>query len=296
MRTSWSGLAHEMRRAVEVGQQPLVRVEHEAVGLLDALDHPALLVQQQRAAGPGGIDVQIEVVCATDLGDRAERIDRADAGSTKTGHDAGRHQALRAVGADRGLEQVGAHGEFFVGRDQAQLAPAEARDRDGLLDRGVGFLGRVEGELRAGAEPFLVGAPIGRPLARAEDRAQRGARCAVLDDAGKAFRQAHHLAQPVEDARLHLGRRGRGLPQHALGAERGGQHLGEHRGRARVAREVGEEVRVLPMRHAGQHDALEIGEDVGERLGRVRRRCRQPRRDLAGPHLCAHRIALDLAR
>ena len=35
-----------------------------------------------------------------------------------------------------------------------------------------------------------------------------------------------------------------------------------------VAREVGEEIRVLPMGHSGQHDALEIGDDVGKRLGR----------------------------
>ena len=236
--------------------------------VLDALDHPALLLQQQRAAGPGGIDVQIEVVRAADLGDRAQRIDRADAGSAEAGDHAGRH-AARARGR-RGSRPRAGRGACANSSSvgiRRRLAAAEARDRDRLLDRGVGLLGGVEGERRAGAEPFLVGAPAGRPLARAQDRAQRGAGRAVLDHAGEAFGQADHLAQPVEDAGLHLGRRGRGLPQHALGAERGGQHLGEHRGRARVGREVGEEA---PGAASASCRAA--------RCARNRRRCRRTAR------------------
>ena len=89
--------------------------------------------------------MQIEAVLARQISPIGrERIDRADAGRAERGDDAGRHEALRAVVADRGLEQVGAHREVVVGRDQAQARAAEARDLDGLLDRGVGLLGCVE--------------------------------------------------------------------------------------------------------------------------------------------------------
>ena len=50
-----------------------------------------------------------------------------------------------------------------------------------------------------------------------------------------------------------------------------------------LAGKVGEKARVLPVGHARQQDALEVGEDPLERLALRRRRRRQLRRDLAGP-------------
>ena len=157
----------------------------------------------------------------------------------------------------------------------------------------MGLRRAVDAEWPDGADALLVRAPAGRALARGEERAEDRARGGVLDDAREALGQAGHLAKPVEDARLQLGRGGRGLPEHALGAERRGEHLGEDRRRARVRREVGEEARVLPVGDPRQHHRREVGEDLVHRLAALGRREPEPRGDLAGLDLGTHRIALD---
>jgi hypothetical protein len=48
------------------------------------------------------------------------------------------------------------------------------------------------------------------------------------------------------------------------------------------------------VRHAGDDDALEVGEDVGERLAARRRRRRELGAHVAGRHPREHRIALGL--
>src|SRR5262249_61971701 len=54
------GVAHEMRRAVELRAEPLVRVQHQAVDTLDALPQRAELRTDHRRAGPGGSDMDVE--------------------------------------------------------------------------------------------------------------------------------------------------------------------------------------------------------------------------------------------
>jgi hypothetical protein len=84
---------------------------------------------------------------------------------------------------------------------------------------------------------------------------------------------------------LELGRGRAGDPGHALDAESGADEVAEHRGARRVRREVAEEAGVLPVRHAGQDDAVEVGEDGGERLTVLGRRRRQHGAHLAGGDL-----------
>ena len=60
-----------------------------------------------------------------------------------------------------------------------------------------------------------------------------------------------------------------------------------------LAGKVREEARVLPVGHARQQDALEVREDLLERLAMSGRRRGQLRRDRARPHLRPHRMALD---
>ena len=94
-------------------------------------------------------------------------------------------------------------------------------------------------------------------------------------------RQVEQLAEPRERELLEFGDRRRRAPEHAVGVHRRRQQLRED---ARVRRrdaEVGEEARVVPVRDARQQHAVEVGEHVGERLGRLGRRGRQARADLA---------------
>ena len=89
------GVAHEVDRAVERRAEPLVRVEHERVGALDALPHPAALGQDHGRAGHRGIDVQPR-----------RRARRATSAIASTGSSAvrgrgagGRHDRARAQAA-----------------------------------------------------------------------------------------------------------------------------------------------------------------------------------------------------
>ena len=54
--------------------------------------------------------------------------------------------------------------------------------------------------------------------------------------------------QPVQQHLLQLGRRRRGRPQHALGAEPAGEQVAQQRVQRGVGREVAEEAGVLPVR------------------------------------------------
>ena len=114
-------------------------------------------------------------------------------------------------------------------------------------------------------------------------------RCRILDHAGKAFRQPERLAQPVDHFRLELGGCRRGLPEHALRRHHRDQIFGNDRDGRGIGREIGEEARMLPVRHAGHDGLFEIGEDRLHRLGRLGRRWRDLRGDVAGRGVGAHR-------
>ena len=108
----------------------------------------------------------------------------------------------------------------------------------------------------------------------------------------EALRQADGLPEPVQHAGFHLGGGGRGLPEHALRAERGRQHLRQHRGRARIGREIGEEARMLPVGHARHHDTLEVREHGFHRFARLGWRRGQGGGDVARAGLRADGQAL----
>ena len=194
-----------------------------------------MLGTDEGTARPGRVDMEEDVVAAAKLADGPERIDGAHTGRPEAGDHAGRPHAGGNVLLDRPGERLGAEREALVGRDQPQRPAAQACDLHRLLDRGMSLLRDVDRERRCRAQPLLVDPPPRDALARRQDGAERGARGRVLDDAAEALGQPDHLPEPVEDAGLHLGRGRRGLPQHALGADRRGQHLGQDGGRARLA-------------------------------------------------------------
>ena len=101
------------------------------------------------------------------------------------------------------------------------------------------------------------------------------------------------LRRPVADQAFELGRGRRRAPQERDRVERGGQQLGEDpRARRRVG-EVGEEARVLPVRHARHEHLVEVAQDGGERLALLGRRGRQARADVARLDLGEHRQLAD---
>ena len=277
-----------------MGEQPLVRVEHQAVGELGAAHQVAELGTDHRAAGPGGIDVKEHPVPLCHRGDRLDRVAGADAGAAQARDDGGRHAPGLPVGPDRRVEGVRVHAVERAGHgDPHQVGVADAGDAHRLVDGGMDLLRGVDPQGRSAREAGRVAGEAERPLARGEEGGERRARGRILDHAGKGFRQADHLAQPVHHPGLELGRGRRGLPEHALRGERCGDELRHQGGRAGIGREVGEEARVLPMGHARHHHPVEIGKDPLHRLARGGRGLGQLAEDLAGGHLRPHRPLAD---
>ena len=106
--------------------------------------------------------------------------------------------------------------------------------------------------------------------------------------------ERQQLLHPVEHQRLDLGACRRRDPAHALDPEPGRGQLAEDRGVRDVGREVGEELRVLPMRQTGDDDRPQVVEHRRERLRRGWWVLRQSGADLARLHRRRNRSLLDV--
>ncbi len=110
-------------------------------------------------------------------------------------------------------------------------------------------------------------------------RQARG-RGGVREQPVEGRRQAEGVTQPAHGDLLQLGGGRARAPQHRVGHERAHEHLAEDARARGGGREVGEETRVLPVRHVGLDEGPIIGQDPLQRLGRARGGARQ-----AGPHV-----------
>ena len=110
----------------------------------------------------------------------------------------------------------------------------------------------------------------------------------VVDDAFERVRQADEAAQPAHHHRLQFGGGWRRAPEHGLLVQRGGDEVGEDSGGAGRNREVRHESGVVPVRHARHQDAVEVGDDGFEILGRFGRRLGQRVPDIARRHSREH--------
>jgi hypothetical protein len=89
-------VAHE--HAAQLGrlEEPLVRVERERVGALEAGQLPSPPLAQRRGRPVGAVDVQPHALGVARAAQRDERVDRARAGRARGGDD-----ALEATGSSR---------------------------------------------------------------------------------------------------------------------------------------------------------------------------------------------------
>ncbi|WP_245268485.1 hypothetical protein [Mesorhizobium sp. WSM2561] len=217
--------------------------------------------------------MQIEAVPFRHRGDAGDIIGAAGAGAADAGDDAGRQHARLPVGDDSRFQSCDIHGAEAAGnRNAHEIVLTDARHPDRPVDGGVDLIGRIDAQYRLALQALLVALPVERALAHGQHGGERRRRCRILHDAGKPFRQAERLTHPVDDARLEFGRCRRSLPEHALRGHNRDQIFGHHRDRCGIGREIGEEARMLPMRHAGQDFALEVGEDCLHRFAMFRRR------------------------
>ena len=189
--------------------------------------------------------------------------------TTASGMTPAARSARIALGEPRRL-----HPEFGVRGNPRQRVVSETEQDDRLVDRRVRVLAAVDANA---AQPVASGEPgpahvRHRRLARRGQRVQRRDRGRVVDDAVERVGKPDQPPQPAERDLFQLGRRRRRPPQHRLLVECRRQELGQHTWLARADGEVGEETGMVPVRQAGNEDALEVGEDALERfalLGRA---------------------------
>ena len=114
------GVARQLRvavqqgAAVEWGEQPLVRVDDEAVGLLDAVEQVAHGGRRQRCAPVGAVDVHPQPVLLADGGDPGQVVDDPQVGGAGGGNDC--EHAVGALRAEGLGQRVAGHPPALVTR------------------------------------------------------------------------------------------------------------------------------------------------------------------------------------
>ncbi len=260
-------VAHVVDRAIEGHAQPFVRVDHQRIGQLDAVPHPAAFRQDHRRAGHGRVHVQPQAMGLGDLADRPQRVEGRGGGSAG-GRDHG--AGLVAGGQvllDRRLQCFRAQGMAFVGRDQADVVAAETGQQCGLVHRAVGMGADIDDQRPGlGLQAAAYQCVVAGAFPRADQRHQCAGGCGVLDHPAPLARQAQQLTQPVEGDFLQLAQGRAGLPRQAQHAQASAEEVTEDRRQGAVGGEIAVEVRMLPMGQAGHDQLVDIVEDRGERL------------------------------
>ena len=250
------------------------------------------------ASRVGRVHVDPGPELVSDLGQRRHRIDGRGRRRADGGADVGGEQPRRHVGLHGGAQGVGAEGELVRPRrgDYPNVSRRDAGDLARLGESGMGLVGRVDYEP---VGPVLVPGALENHLPGGDESAKHGltggglqhATAAVGEE--EALGEANELREPVEGEALELGDGGGGEPVEGHGVQRGGQQVATEGGGGQGGGEVGEEVGVGPVGHAGEHGGLDFAQHLGERHRLRRGRLGQEPAEVAGIHIRDHGVALD---
>ncbi len=214
------------RVAVEVRQQPLVRIRAVGIGEFESLIEPTQLGADRGNTGPGGIDMQPRAAAARDLTQLRHRVDRPDTSGTDRCHDERRRVTRRPVGLDQVTQVIWSRGPGCrIDVDRAQRVRAETGHSARFLHRRVRLARRVHGE-PLGADAGACRPPTRRPVNRGQQGDQSGVRCGVLDHAGARVRPNETAAvgravRPASRARASRARSLRGRSPRSCPGRRG---------------------------------------------------------------------------
>ncbi len=134
---------HERTRAGRC-EQPLVWIDDERVGALEAGEPSMQLRQQDRGQSVGAVDVQPGVDLTGHVGAAVEIVDHAGIGRATGGHD----DADIAPITDRGTQRLAGQAAIRPGRHYQRLEPEDVQR---VVDRGVRCVGDCD-------EPSIPGA------------------------------------------------------------------------------------------------------------------------------------------
>ncbi len=254
-------VAVDQRGAVERREQPLVRVDDEGVGVLDAVVALPDGGGEQARAAVGAVDVEPQAALAGDLGQALEVVDDALVGGA-AGADDGDHRLRVRVGGQGGAQRLA--GEPAVdGRDLERL---DADDVEGVLDRGVHLVGDCDPQPDLGATGSTLLGELAAGRVPGDDQGGEVAGRAAGDE-GAAGRGRHARAVGYQAQHLVLGgdRAGRLQPGDALQRGAGDHHVEEQRGLGGGARDERQVARAV----GGDHRAGELVVVELEHVGRV---------------------------
>ena len=254
----FEGAAPADEQAAEVVglEEPLVGVEHQRVGQLDALQGaPAGLAERgRRAVRP--VDVEPQALAAAQLRDLGKRIDRSRVRRAGVGHDEGgvRPAALSRRWRPPAPGAAGAASRLRGGRGRrrARSRAPRARGRSRRASRRRGSTRRARGSRRAAARAVTLA--IDPPLA-----------ITPSVPSGRPSRER----QPVERHELEgRGSRAAG-PRCRDGVAARSEPVAEHAGERRRPGHAGEVARVVAVLHGAT--GLRRRRSAAPRAGRRRR-------------------------
>ena len=133
------GVRQELDRAVELRTEPLVGIEGDTVGSLDAVPQLPQLGTDHRRTRPRGVDVDVEIVLSRHFDGLAQSVRGTDRCAPDAQDDPGREEPRRAIHLDRFAERLRIEGPRTIGRNLDEVLLADPGDADRLVDRRVGL-------------------------------------------------------------------------------------------------------------------------------------------------------------
>ena len=129
-------IAVQQRARIERREEPLVRVDDEAVGALDAVEPVADARRGERRAAVGAVDVEPRVEIGGNVGGAGEVVDHADVRRARGGDDGEETLTIGVVECvDHRTQRAAGHATAVVGRHRHDVGVHRPRRLD---DRRVG--------------------------------------------------------------------------------------------------------------------------------------------------------------
>ncbi len=274
-----AAVAHDERAGGDRLEPGLVVVDGHRVGVLDPVEEVAAGRRDQQPAAVRRVDVQPRVVAAAQAGDLGKRVDRAEVGGARGGHDGHRDQ-VGVADVGQSAAQLGhVHPASGVDRHPDDRAVAQPEQPGGLL--------HAEVPVGRGEDPQLGRVAVDRERAVAGEQQplQVGLGAAAGEDAVGGRAEPDPLRRPVDQVPLHERAPAALVEGVQAGVDGADEHLGEQRRHHDRAVEVGGVRRLVEPHRVVEVDPAHLDQRL---LGVVQRPVEVDVRDQLGRLLGLH--------
>src|SRR6266446_3825067 len=113
--------------------QPLMRIECNRIGFLNSANQAAMPVREKHCSAIGAVNVEPDVVAATNFMNPRYVVDRPRAGGPGRSHNTEWFLAGFQILFNRGLELLNIEPQAFVYRNSTQRPPPKAQQARGFV-------------------------------------------------------------------------------------------------------------------------------------------------------------------